>query len=74
MPKADTAKAAKSSKAKNDKPKRAPSAYIIFSSENRSKVKEENPDATFGELGKLLGAKWGSMTESQKAVASFLSL
>ena len=31
-------------------PKKALSAFMIFSSENRSKVKEENPDAGFGKF------------------------
>lgn len=34
-------------------PKRALTAYIIFSNENRPKIKEANPDATFGELVRL---------------------
>lgn len=75
MPKAEkaekpekVAKAVKAPKAKGDKVKRAPSPYIIFSTEARPKVKADNPDATFGEMGKLLGAKWASMTESDKAV------
>jgi hypothetical protein len=51
-------KAARASKPKGDKVKRAPSAYIIFATEQRPQIKAENPDATFGGLGKLLGAKW----------------
>jgi hypothetical protein len=69
MPKDTTVKAVRATKPKGDKPKRGPSAYIIFSTENRAEVKAANPDATFGELGKLLGAKWGSMTEAEKAVS-----
>lgn len=61
-------KAAKAPKAKADKVKRAPSAYIVFAGEARPKIKSDNPDATFGDLGKLLGAKWASMTETEKAV------
>lgn len=75
MPKAEKAekpekavKATRSPKSKGDKVKRAPSAYIIFSTEVRPKVKADNPDATFGEMGKLLGAKWAAMTESEKSV------
>lgn len=39
-------------KAKKDPnaPKRATSAYFYFTSENRERVKEENPDATFGDM------------------------
>ncbi|KAI9486595.1 MAG: high mobility group box domain-containing protein [Benjaminiella poitrasii] len=47
-------------------PKRGLSAYMFFSQENRAKVKEENPEATFGQLGKLLGEKWKSMSDDEK--------
>jgi hypothetical protein len=67
MPK-DTAKATKASKPKSDKPKRSPSAYIIFAADMRPKIRASNPEATFGELGKLLGAKWGALSEAEKAV------
>ena len=30
-------------------------------------MKEENPDATFGELGKLIGEKWHQLSEADKA-------
>ena len=30
-------------------------------------MKEENPDATFGELSKILGAEWKSLTDDDKA-------
>ncbi|EJD04969.1 HMG-box [Fomitiporia mediterranea MF3/22] len=47
-------------------PKRALSAYMFFSQDWRERVKAENPDAGFGEVGKLLGAKWKEMDESEK--------
>jgi len=47
-------------------PKKAQSAYMIFCNENRPIVKEENPDAKFGEMGKLLGAKWKELSEEGK--------
>ena len=38
-------------------------------------VKEENPNATFGEMGKLLGARWKEMDDNAKKVClSSLSL
>jgi len=49
------------------KVKRAPSPYINFCSEWRPKMKADNPDATFGELGKLLGEKWKTLSDSEKA-------
>ncbi|KAH8823856.1 high mobility group box domain-containing protein [Flagelloscypha sp. PMI_526] len=58
----------KGRKAKKDPkaPKRALSAYMFFSQDWRERVKGENPDATFGELGKLLGAKWKEMDDEEK--------
>jgi hypothetical protein len=53
---------------KKEKKPRAPSSYIIFSNEQRAKVQEENPGAKFGEIGKLLGAKWSALSAAEKAV------
>merc|ERR1711879_839273 len=47
-------------------PKKAQSAYMIFCNENRPIVKEENPDASFGEMGKLLGARWKELSDEGK--------
>ncbi|KAF9480627.1 HMG-box, partial [Pholiota conissans] len=55
-------------KAKKDPnaPKRALSAYMFFSQDWRERIKNENPDAGFGEVGKLLGAKWKELDEDEK--------
>jgi len=42
------------------------SAYIVFCQAKRAEVKAANPDATFGELGKILGKMWGKLDEKQK--------
>jgi hypothetical protein len=60
------AKVAKADKV--DKPKRAPSAYLIFCSERRVAVKEANPDATFKDMGKLLGAEWATLDDKARQV------
>ncbi|KAG1789497.1 high mobility group box domain-containing protein [Suillus plorans] len=60
--KATKAKAAKAKGA----PKRALSAYMFFSQDWRERIKTENPDAGFGEVGKLLGAKWKELDEEDK--------
>lgn len=56
---------------KSDKPKvkRASSPYIIFCTEKRPEVKAQNPEASFGELGKILGQLWGALDEKAKAVS-----
>ncbi|KAF7727452.1 Non-histone chromosomal protein 6 [Apophysomyces ossiformis] len=47
-------------------PKRGLSAYMFFSQENRQKVKDENKDASFGTIGKILGEKWKNMSDEEK--------
>jgi len=55
-------------KAKKDPkaPKRALSAYMFFSQDWRERVKAENPEAGFGEIGKLLGARWKELSDEEK--------
>ncbi|KAG0255881.1 Non-histone chromosomal protein 6 [Mortierella polycephala] len=48
-------------------PKKPMSAYLLFSNEWREKVKAQNPDASFGDLGRLLGEQWREYTDDQKA-------
>ncbi|KAI0060149.1 hypothetical protein BV25DRAFT_1828265 [Artomyces pyxidatus] len=60
-------KTPRSAKKKDPKaPKRAMSAYMFFSQDWRERVKTENPDASFGEVGKLLGAKWKELDDAEK--------
>ncbi|KAF9445033.1 hypothetical protein P691DRAFT_762868 [Macrolepiota fuliginosa MF-IS2] len=65
---AEKADKATSRKSKKDPkaPKRALSAYMFFSQDWRERIKAENPDAGFGEVGKLLGAKWKEMDDEEK--------
>lgn len=51
---------------KEGAPKRALSAYMFFVKDWRERIKEENPDAAFGEIGKLMGAKWKEMSDEDK--------
>ena len=41
---------------------------MFFSQDWRERIKTENPDAGFGEVGKLLGAKWKEMDDEEKKV------
>jgi len=54
-------------KRKQEGPKRPLSAYMFFAQENRASIASDNPDAGFGELGKLVGQKWGELSTSDKA-------
>ncbi|WFC97931.1 Non-histone chromosomal protein 6 [Malassezia yamatoensis] len=47
-------------------PKRPLSAYMFFSQDWRERVKTENPDAGFGDVGRLLGTKWKEMSDDEK--------
>ncbi|KAF8927279.1 high mobility group box domain-containing protein [Dissophora ornata] len=48
-------------------PKNPMSAYLLFCEEWREKVKAQNPDSSFGELGRLLGEQWRAYSDDQKA-------
>ncbi|TIA89762.1 hypothetical protein E3P99_01903 [Wallemia hederae] len=65
-PRANTKKAAGKAKKDENAPKRALSAYMYMSQEFRPKVREEHPEASFGEIGKILGAKWKEMPTEEK--------
>lgn len=73
MPKDTTkTKATKGGKAGKDPnaPKRPLSAYMYYSQAQRNATKEANPEATFGELGKIMGAAWKAMSDDQKKVSN----
>ena len=57
-------KAAK--KAKKDGPKRGRSSYVMFCQDARSQVVQANPEASFGEVAKMLGAQWKAMADDDK--------
>lgn len=71
MPKASTKddkKATKTTRVKKDKnkPKRALSAYMFFVQDWRERIKSENQDAAFADIGRLLGAKWKEMSAAER--------
>eukprot|EP00585_Thalassiosira_rotula_P009959 CAMPEP_0196158672 /NCGR_PEP_ID=MMETSP0910-20130528/45933_1 /TAXON_ID=49265 /ORGANISM="Thalassiosira rotula, Strain GSO102" /LENGTH=75 /DNA_ID=CAMNT_0041423581 /DNA_START=246 /DNA_END=473 /DNA_ORIENTATION=+ len=43
------------------------SNYMLFAKDTRPKIIEENPDLTFGEVGKELGKRWRALTDDEKA-------
>jgi hypothetical protein len=73
MPKEKATRKSKASKADTGKkkkdpnaPKRGLSAYMFFANEQREKVREDNPGIKFGDVGKMLGEKWKSLSEKQR--------
>lgn len=59
-------KVQKSKRRRVKNPNKAPSAYIAFCAQNRLKIKEDNPEATFGEISKLLGQNWKNLSIEEK--------
>lgn len=47
-------------------PKRPGTAYIIFSTQNRELLKQQNPTDSFSTVTKKLGDNWKSMSEEEK--------
>ncbi len=64
--KATTKKKSTTKKAKKDGPKRPVSAYLLFSKDHRAKISKANPDADFGEIGRLVGESWQNATAAEK--------
>lgn len=61
-PKTDRSQAKKDSNA----PKQAQSAYMLFSKDWRERITAENPGASFGEVGKILGTTWKELDDLEK--------
>ena len=56
----------KRKKAKDpNKPKRNMSAFFLYSCANRATIKSENPDATFGNLAKIISQKFKSLPDKE---------
>lgn len=49
-----------------NKPKRAMTAFMCFSKEQRPNVVAKNPDLKFGEVGKTIGRLWNDLSEDDK--------
>ncbi len=47
-------------------PKRPMTTYMFYNQDVRSKLKDENPDLSFGDLGKLIGQKYKQLTAEEK--------
>ncbi|XP_036403454.1 high mobility group protein B3a [Megalops cyprinoides] len=49
-----------------DAPKRPPSGFFIFCSEQRPKIKAQNPSLGIGDVAKKLGEMWNNLSDSNK--------
>jgi hypothetical protein len=48
-------------------PKKNKSAYLFFSSKMRPQIKAESPEMKVTEISKVIGLKWGELSEKKKA-------
>lgn len=49
-------------------PKRNMSAYFIYSNAVRASVKVANPDASFGDIAKIISAQYKQLSEKELAI------
>ena len=42
------------------------SGFMVFSEDNREKVKSENPNIEFADISRKLGSMWNSLTDKEK--------
>ena len=47
-------------------PKRPSTPYIMFMKENRARVVQNNPNASFGEISKILSSEWNNLKSKTK--------
>jgi len=48
-------------------PKRNMSAFFLYSNHIRPEVKEQNPDAKFGDIAKMISVKYKALSEKERA-------
>lgn len=53
-------------KAKGGSGKKPLTGFMLFSKEHREKVKADDPDLSFGQIGKKLGEMWRALTDDEK--------
>jgi len=50
-----------------NRPKRNMSAFFLYSNANRARIKEENPEAKFGDIAKLLSIEFKAVSAGDRA-------
>ena len=48
-------------------PKRPLTSFMMYSQKHREAIKAQNPDVSFGQIGKLLGQQWKAIGAEEKA-------
>lgn len=71
-PLTDLGKKPKTQKKKKKKdpnePQKPVSAYALFFRDTQAAIKGQNPNATFGDVSKIVASMWDSLGEEQKQV------
>lgn len=71
-PASDMGKKPKTPKKKKKKdpnePQKPVSAYALFFRDTQAAIKGQNPNATFGEVSKIVASMWDGLGEEQKQV------
>lgn len=70
----DDGKRRKKKKKDPNAPKRNQSAFFIYSNTHRATVKEENPEATFGGIAKIISKQFKALSEKDRAKYDKLAL
>lgn len=52
-------------------PKRPMSSFMLFAQEVRPELMKSNPTNKVSEIGKLIGQKWNTLSETEKQVQSW---
>lgn len=77
-PASDMGKKPKTPKKKKKKdpnePQKPVSAYALFFRDTQAAIKGQNPNATFGEVSKIVASMWDGLGEEQKQVQNVLQL
>lgn len=57
-----------------NEPQKPVSAYALFFRDTQAAIKGQNPNATFGEVSKIVASMWDSLGEEQKQVQTCICL
>lgn len=55
-----------------NEPQKPVSAYALFFRDTQAAIKGQNPNASFGEVSKIVASMWDSLAEEQKQVDKFV--
>lgn len=77
-PAPDAGKKPKTPKKKKKKdpnePQKPVSAYALFFRDTQAAIKGQNPNATFGEVSKIVASMWDGLGEEQKQVSNCFTI